>query len=56
MVRGSRESPANTKNDFYVYDIMAAKWTLITDDTSAMGGPNLIFDHQVSTVFSLVNK
>ena len=46
--RGLRESLSNTKNDFYVYDIMANKWTLITDDTSAMGGPNLIFDHQMS--------
>ena len=33
--------------DFYMYDIDASRWTLITDDTSAMGGPNLIFDHQM---------
>ena len=30
-----------------MYDITANKWTLITDDTSAMGGPSLIFDHQM---------
>ncbi|KAK9498163.1 hypothetical protein O3M35_004041 [Rhynocoris fuscipes] len=40
-------SQTNLKSDFYVYDIETAKWTLITDDTSAMGGPLLIFDHQM---------
>ena len=35
------------KNDFFVYDTAARKWTLITDDTSAMGGPAPIFDHQM---------
>uniref|UniRef100_A0A224Z4H8 Muskelin n=1 Tax=Rhipicephalus zambeziensis TaxID=60191 RepID=A0A224Z4H8_9ACAR len=35
------------KSDFYVYDIERNKWTLITDDTAAMGGPKLIFDHQM---------
>lgn len=35
------------KSDFYVYDIDTNKWTLITDDTAAMGGPKLIFDHQM---------
>uniref|UniRef100_A0A2R5LHF5 Putative muskelin n=2 Tax=Ornithodoros turicata TaxID=34597 RepID=A0A2R5LHF5_9ACAR len=35
------------KSDFYVYDIETNKWTLITDDTAAMGGPQLIFDHQM---------
>ena len=27
-----------------MYDITSAKWTLITEDTHAMGGPKLIFD------------
>ena len=31
-----------------MYDITSAKWTLITEDTHAMGGPKLIFDHQVT--------
>ncbi|GAB6029244.1 Muskelin 1, intracellular mediator containing kelch motif [Chamberlinius hualienensis] len=35
------------KSDFYVYDIESNTWTLITDDTAAMGGPKLIFDHQM---------
>lgn len=35
------------QSDFYMYDIATKRWTLITDDTSTMGGPNLIFDHQM---------
>lgn len=38
----------NLHGDFYLYDIESSKWTLITDDTSAMGGPGLIFDHQMA--------
>ena len=30
-----------------MYDITANRWTQITDDTAAMGGPSLIFDHQM---------
>ena len=37
------------KSDFYLFDLVSGRWTQITDDTAAMGGPNLIFDHQVST-------
>lgn len=36
------------QSDFYVYDIENNKWTLITEDTGMMGGPQLIFDHQMS--------
>ncbi|XP_039276619.1 muskelin [Nilaparvata lugens] len=39
--------PENLKSDFYVYDIESNQWTLITDDTAALGGPQLIFDHQM---------
>lgn len=35
------------QSDFYVYDIDTNHWTLITEDTAAMGGPQLIFDHQM---------
>lgn len=38
----------NLKSDFYLYDIESKKWTQITEDTGAMGGPQLIFDHQMS--------
>ncbi|XP_077487639.1 muskelin 1 isoform X1 [Amblyomma americanum] len=43
----SARSTECLKSDFYVYDIERNKWTLITDDTAAMGGPKLIFDHQM---------
>lgn len=31
-----------------MYDIGSGKWTLITEDTYAMGGPRLVFDHQMA--------
>ena len=31
-----------------MYDIENNRWTLITEDTGTMGGPQLIFDHQMS--------
>ncbi|XP_041349762.1 muskelin-like [Gigantopelta aegis] len=43
----SMRTPENLKCDFYMYDIGSGKWTLITDDAGAMGGPRLIFDHQM---------
>lgn len=36
------------QSDFYMYDIGSSKWTLITEDTHAMGGPRLVFDHQMA--------
>ena len=47
LERGLRDRAQNMKSDFYMYDIETRKWTLITDDTHAMGGPLLIFDHQM---------
>lgn len=35
------------KSDFYRYDIDANTWTLLSEDTSADGGPKLVFDHQM---------
>ena len=35
------------QGDFFMYDIPCGRWTLITDDTASMGGPALIFDHQM---------
>jgi len=35
------------QSDFYVYELDSNKWTLISDDTHAYGGPELIFDHQM---------
>ena len=31
-----------------MYDIPSRNWTLVTDDTHAMGGPKLVFDHQMA--------
>lgn len=41
------------KSDFYRYDINANTWTLLSEDTSADGGPKLVFDHQVAGVLSM---
>ena len=30
-----------------MYDIAACKWTLVCDDTAEIGGPSLIYDHQM---------
>jgi len=46
-VDSSTRTPQNLKSDFYLYDLSTGRWTLITDDTNAMGGPRLIFDHQM---------
>ena len=35
------------QSDFYKYDIEKNQWSLISDDTSLVGGPMLIFDHQM---------
>ncbi|KAK7582298.1 hypothetical protein V9T40_013743 [Parthenolecanium corni] len=37
----------NLKSDFYVYNIESNRWTLINENTSLVGGPSLIFDHQM---------
>uniref|UniRef100_A0A8D9A7M5 Muskelin n=1 Tax=Cacopsylla melanoneura TaxID=428564 RepID=A0A8D9A7M5_9HEMI len=39
--------PEFLKSDFYQYDIDLNIWTLISWDTSSVGGPRLIFDHQM---------
>jgi len=46
-VDSSTRTPEKLKSDFYLYDLNTGRWTLITDDTSGMGGPRLIFDHQM---------
>lgn len=35
------------QSDFYLYDTKLKTWLLICDDTSQVGGPGLIFDHQM---------
>ena len=34
-------------SDFYKYDLDTGLWELLSEDTAADGGPQLIFDHQV---------
>ncbi|XP_014670808.1 PREDICTED: muskelin-like [Priapulus caudatus] len=46
-LESSMRTGANLKSDFYMYDIDSNKWTLVTDDTASLGGPRLIFDHQI---------
>jgi len=46
-VDSSMRTPNNLKSDFYLYDLDSNQWTMITDDTYAMGGPRLVFDHQM---------
>lgn len=36
------------RSDFFRYDIASNSWTLLSADTSQMGGPRLIYDHQMS--------
>merc|ERR1719494_827315 len=47
LERGLRDLHTNIKSDFYVYDIGINTWTQLTDDTAALGGPSLLFDHQM---------
>lgn len=35
------------QSDFYLYDTKNKNWLQICDDTSQVGGPSLIFDHQM---------
>lgn len=35
------------KSDFYLYDTMSRNWMQICDDTSQVGGPQLVYDHQM---------
>lgn len=35
------------KSDFYLYDTCSMTWLQICDDTSQVGGPQLLFDHQM---------
>ncbi|XP_012935580.1 muskelin isoform X1 [Aplysia californica] len=43
----SMRTPNRLKCDFHMYDIQSQQWTFITEDAASMGGPRLIFDHQM---------
>lgn len=36
-----------TKSDFYLFDTSTCTWLQICDDTSQVGGPHLVYDHQM---------
>ncbi|XP_063700226.1 muskelin [Culicoides brevitarsis] len=36
------------KSDFYLYDTETRTWLLICDDTKSVGGPDLVYDHQLA--------
>ncbi|CAG8724349.1 22373_t:CDS:10, partial [Dentiscutata erythropus] len=44
--RGSRAN-ANFNSDFYSYDIINNQWIKLCDNTALVGGPSLIYDHQM---------
>lgn len=35
------------QSDFYMYDTQNGTWLQICEDTAAVGGPRLVFDHQI---------
>ncbi|KAF9424713.1 hypothetical protein HW555_000014 [Spodoptera exigua] len=39
--------PTNMNSDLYMYDIASGEWSLVCSDTSVVGGPRLVFDHQM---------
>ncbi|KAL0820599.1 hypothetical protein ABMA28_006442 [Loxostege sticticalis] len=39
--------PAEMNSDLYMYDITLGEWKLLCHDTAAVGGPRLVFDHQM---------
>ncbi|XP_071748864.1 muskelin isoform X2 [Lepeophtheirus salmonis] len=47
LERELRDDVEKIKGDFYMYNLDTKRWILITDDTAAMGGPGLCFDHQM---------
>ncbi|XP_076804346.1 muskelin-like isoform X1 [Clavelina lepadiformis] len=43
----SKRTHERVVNDFYVFDIKSNTWKLISPDVALVGGPQLIFDHQM---------
>ena len=35
------------QSDFYLLELETGRWTQITEDTAGVGGPRLMFDHQM---------
>lgn len=47
LERGLRDRAQNIKSDFFKFEIDRNAWSMISEDTSKVGGPMLIFDHQM---------
>ncbi|XP_059059021.1 muskelin [Achroia grisella] len=39
--------PANMNSDLYSFCLSSGTWSLVCEDTAAVGGPRLVFDHQM---------
>ncbi|CAB3257188.1 unnamed protein product [Arctia plantaginis] len=38
---------SNMMSDLYMYDVVTCEWSLLCSDTASVGGPRLVFDHQM---------
>lgn len=47
-IESSCRVEAKLKSDFYLYDTKTRTWLLICDDTRSVGGPDLVYDHQLA--------
>lgn len=47
-IESSARVKEKMKSDFYLYDTLSRTWLLICDDTKSVGGPDLIYDHQLA--------
>uniref|UniRef100_A0A336KGX1 CSON006912 protein n=1 Tax=Culicoides sonorensis TaxID=179676 RepID=A0A336KGX1_CULSO len=47
-IESSARTKAKLTSDFYLYDTKSQTWFLICDDTKSVGGPDLIYDHQLA--------
>lgn len=47
IVSEKNESLPRKQSDFYLYDTRHGTWLQICEDTAAVGGPRLLFDHQM---------
>nr|XP_049700727.1 muskelin isoform X2 [Helicoverpa armigera] len=39
--------PSNMNSDLHMFDVTTEEWSLVCHDTATMGGPRLVFDHQM---------
>ena len=42
------------QSDFFLLELECGRWTQISEDTAEVGGPRLMFDHQM--VMDIVNR